>query len=84
MDRFSLADDVLDRIPRLKYEKAYVKQIIHNKLIEQTQYIHEHGDDMPEIRDWKWSYSVPALKTPGETKEPTAVAEETVRSGAPS
>jgi len=39
-----------------KYEKAYVKQIIHNKLIEHKQYIHEHGDDMPEIRDWKWSY----------------------------
>jgi len=43
MDRFSLADDVLDRI-RLKYEKAYVKQIIHNKLIEHKRYIHEHGD----------------------------------------
>lgn len=84
IDRFSLADDVLDRVPRLKYEKAYVKQIIHNKFIEHKQYIHEHGDDMPEIRDWKWSYSGPApQETPGETKEPTAVAEETVRSGAP-
>jgi len=57
-----------------------VKQIIHNKLIEHKQYIHEHGDDMPEIRDWKWSCSAPQ-ETPGETKEPTAVAEETVRSG---
>ena len=85
IDRFSLADDVLDRIPRLKYEKAYVKQIIHNKLIEHKQYIHEHGDDMPEIRDWKWSYSGTApQETPGETKEPTAVGEEAVRSGAPS
>lgn len=85
IDRFSLADDVLDRIPRLKYEKAYVKQIIHNKLIEHKQYIHEHGDDMPEIRDWKWSYSGTApQETSGETKEPTAVGEEAVRSGAPS
>jgi len=62
--------------------KAHVKQIIHNKFIEHKQYIHEHGDDdMPEIL--KWPYSGPAPKeTPGETKEPTAVAEETVRSGA--
>jgi len=51
MDRFSLQMTCFDRIPRLKYEKAYVKQIIHNKLIEHKQYIHEHGDDMPEIRD---------------------------------
>jgi xylulose-5-phosphate/fructose-6-phosphate phosphoketolase len=85
IDRFSLADDVLDRIPRLKYEKAYVKQTIHNKFIEHKQYIYEHGDDMPEIRDWKWSYSGPApQETLGETKEPTAGAEDTVRSGAPS
>lgn len=84
IDRFSLADDVLDRIPRLKYEKAHVKQIIHNKFIEHKQYIYEYGDDMPEIRDWKWPYSGPApQEMPGETKEPTAVAEETVRSGAP-
>jgi xylulose-5-phosphate/fructose-6-phosphate phosphoketolase len=54
VDRFSLADDVLDRIPRLKYEKAHVKQAIHNKLIEHRQYIDKHGDDMPEIRNWKW------------------------------
>jgi len=46
--------------------------------IEHKQYIHEH---MPEIRNWKWPYSGPK-ETPGETKEPTAVAEETVRSGA--
>jgi len=56
---------VLDRIPRLKYEKAYVKQIIHNKLIEHKRYIHEHGDDMPEIRDWKWSYSGSAPQETG-------------------
>jgi xylulose-5-phosphate/fructose-6-phosphate phosphoketolase len=54
VDRFSLADDVLDRIPRLKYEKAHVKQAIHNKLIEHKHYINQHGDDMPEVRNWKW------------------------------
>ena len=83
IDRFSLADDVLDRISRFKYEKAHVKQIIHNKLIEHKQYIHKHGDDIPEIRDWKWGNSSAPQETHAETK-PTAGAEETVRSGAPS
>ena len=78
-----LADDVLDRISRFKYEKAHVKQIIHNKLIEHKQYIHKHGDDIPEIRDWKWGNSSAPQETHAETK-PTAGAEETVRSGAPS
>ena len=35
------------------HRAAYAKQAIQNKLIE--HYIREHGDDMPEIRDWKWS-----------------------------
>ena len=82
IDRFSLADDVLDRISRFKYEKAHVKQIIHNKFIEHKQYIHKHGDDMPEIRNWKWGNSSAPQETHAETK-PTAGAEETVRSGAP-
>ncbi len=56
LDRFSLADDAIDRVPHLKYVGAHVKQILHNKLIEHKHYIREHGDDMPEIRDWKWKY----------------------------
>jgi xylulose-5-phosphate/fructose-6-phosphate phosphoketolase len=56
LDRFSLADDVIDRVPRLKYIGALVKQILHNKLIEHKHYIHKHGEDMPEIRNWRWTY----------------------------
>jgi xylulose-5-phosphate/fructose-6-phosphate phosphoketolase len=56
LDRFNLADDVIDRVPRLSNTAAHVKQMLHNKLIEHKQYIAEHGDDMPEIRDWKWPY----------------------------
>ena len=56
LDRFNLVDDVIDRVPRLQNRSAHVKQALHNKLIEHKQYIREHGEDMPEIRNWKWPY----------------------------
>jgi xylulose-5-phosphate/fructose-6-phosphate phosphoketolase len=54
MDRFHLVNDAIDRVPKLGYLAAYTKQAIRDKLIEHPQYIAEHGDDMPEVRDWKW------------------------------
>jgi xylulose-5-phosphate/fructose-6-phosphate phosphoketolase len=54
MDRFHLVNDAIDRVPKLGYLAAYAKQAIRDKLIEHPQYIAEHGDDMPEVRDWKW------------------------------
>ncbi|GAB1542529.1 hypothetical protein NUACC21_52030 [Scytonema sp. NUACC21] len=56
VDRFHLAMDVIDRVPQLGYKAAYVKQMLQDKLIEHKHYIHKHGEDMPEIRDWKWPY----------------------------
>jgi xylulose-5-phosphate/fructose-6-phosphate phosphoketolase len=56
LDRFHLAGDVVDRVPRLQSVGGHFKQLLRNKLIEHKQYIHEHGDDMPEIRDWTWPY----------------------------
>ena len=53
MDRFHLAADVIDRVPRLGYA-AYVKQAVRDKLVEHKEYIMKHGQDMPEINDWKW------------------------------
>ncbi|MEG4589764.1 phosphoketolase family protein [Microcoleus sp. MOSTC5] len=85
LDRFHLVGDVLDRVPKLSSVAAYGKQAIRDKLIEHTQYITEHGDDMPEIRDWKWPHAGPvsSAEPPQETKDPAATAEQTVRSGAP-
>ena len=55
IDRFHLAGDVIDRIPGLGAKAAYVKQFIRDRLIDHKNYIRTHGDDMPEIKNWKWS-----------------------------
>jgi xylulose-5-phosphate/fructose-6-phosphate phosphoketolase len=54
LDRFHLAGDVIDRVERLQKVAAYTKQMLRNKLIEHRLYIAERGDDMPEIKNWKW------------------------------
>lgn len=56
MDRFHLVQDVLDRLPNLGDEVAYLKQEMQDKLIEHKYYIRKNGLDMPEIRNWKWKY----------------------------
>jgi xylulose-5-phosphate/fructose-6-phosphate phosphoketolase len=54
LDRFSLASDVIDRVPKLASRAAYAKQEIRDRLLEHKQYIEEHGDDLPEIAGWRW------------------------------
>jgi xylulose-5-phosphate/fructose-6-phosphate phosphoketolase len=55
LDRYHLAGDVVDRVRRLGNVAAHFKQLLRDKLIEHRQYIIRHGEDMPEIRNWKWS-----------------------------
>jgi xylulose-5-phosphate/fructose-6-phosphate phosphoketolase len=54
LDRFHLAGDVLDRVPRLHGIAGHEKQWLRNQLIDHKLYINEHGEDMPQIRDWHW------------------------------
>jgi len=56
LDRFHLVADVIDRVPKLGALAAYAKQAIRDRLIEHKQWICEHGEDMPAIRDWRWPY----------------------------
>ena len=54
LDRFHLVMDVIDRLPMLERIGAPVKQAMQSQISKHKQYILSHGDDMPEIRDWKW------------------------------
>ena len=54
IDRFDLVADVIDRVSKLGYHAAYIKQYVRDKLIEHQEYIKKYGQDMPEISDWKW------------------------------
>ncbi len=56
LDRFHLAGDVVDRVPRLQRQGAHFKQFLRNKLVDHKQYVDDRGDDMPEIKNWKWPY----------------------------
>ncbi len=54
VDRFSLAIDAIDRVPRLQVAGAHVKEQLRNLQIDCRHYAHEHGIDRPAERDWKW------------------------------
>ena len=54
LDRFSLAADVIDRLPQLGSRAAYAKQTLRHKVLEHKQYIAKYGEDMPEITNWQW------------------------------
>ena len=54
LDRFHLVLAVIARVPALGTRAAYVQQELQGKLLEHKAYIDQHGEDMPEIRNWKW------------------------------
>jgi len=59
LDRFHLAADVIDRVPKLSRIGAHAKQALRDKRAEHRAYIRRYGEDMPEIRDWQWRPPAP-------------------------
>jgi len=54
IDRFHLAIDVIDRVPKVAAVSAHLRQQLRNKLMDHREYVHKHGEDMPEVQEWKW------------------------------
>jgi len=54
VDRFNLAIDVIDRVPKLRASASHTKQWLQDQIIDSVNYAHENGIDRPEIREWKW------------------------------
>jgi xylulose-5-phosphate/fructose-6-phosphate phosphoketolase len=68
LDRFHLVQDVVDRVPNLGSKGDYLKQQMQDKLIEHKLYIDKHGQDLPEIRNWKWSRNETSTTVPPAKK----------------
>jgi len=56
LDRFHLVADVMHRVPKMQARAAHIRQAMRDRLVEHKQYIERYGEDMPEIRNWKWPY----------------------------
>ncbi len=54
LDRFDLAMDAIDRLPQTGSKGLYLKRKLKQKLVLHSEYIREHGEDMPEVRNWTW------------------------------
>jgi xylulose-5-phosphate/fructose-6-phosphate phosphoketolase len=69
IDRFSLAMDVIDRVPRLHVAGAHAKERFKNMQIECRNYAYEHGVDAPGTLDWKWPYAGEIIRHWGESHD---------------
>ena len=54
LDRFHLVMDTIERVPQCGEQGIYLSQKLRDKLIEHKEYIDKFGQDLPEIRGWKW------------------------------
>jgi xylulose-5-phosphate/fructose-6-phosphate phosphoketolase len=56
LDRFHLMLDTAERVPSLADKRVSIREFVEKKMIEHNQYIREFGDDLPEVKNWKWPY----------------------------
>ena len=67
LDRFHLVMDVIDRLPQLGSRAAYLQKMLRDRLLDHKAFVAEHGEDMPEIQNWKWGVGSSAKK--GKSKK---------------
>jgi xylulose-5-phosphate/fructose-6-phosphate phosphoketolase len=82
LDRYHLAADVIDRVSGLVPDAAYLKQALARKLVEHKEYVARHGEDMPEIRHWRWGHGTVPSRAPSRWDFPAAWPVKRVRTGA--
>jgi len=59
LDRYRLAIDAIDRVPGFAERYAGVRQDLEDARLRARAYTREFGDDIPEVRDWRWSADAP-------------------------
>ncbi len=69
LDRFHLVIDVVERVPKLEPRAANLTQLMREKLIAHRQYITTYGDDMPEVKNWKWASAVTHVGRPHDAEQ---------------
>ena len=78
LDRYHLVMDVIDRVPGLGSRAADVRQLMADTRRRARAHTREHGNDLPEVRDWTWSASVQPTesRSPSTTAQPLSAADE--------
>jgi xylulose-5-phosphate/fructose-6-phosphate phosphoketolase len=59
LDRFHLVMDVIDRVPGLDQRAAGVRQLMADERLRMRRYTRDHGEDSPEVSEWRWSPAQP-------------------------
>ena len=64
LDRYHLVMDVIDRVPSLGERAAGLRQEMSDQRLRHRAYTREHGDDPPDVRDWRWPHAAPVRPEP--------------------
>ena len=70
LDRYHLVQSIIDFVPGLAQHAAHLRQRTRDKLVEHREYVNRHGEDMPEVRDWRWGEKGQPAPTTSEPDDP--------------
>jgi xylulose-5-phosphate/fructose-6-phosphate phosphoketolase len=58
LDRYHLAIEAIERVPALHKKGAAARRVYQAKLTEHHRYVREHGEDMPDVQNWRWLHTI--------------------------